>query len=358
MSAERPAIAYVALGGTIASLPASATGGGGGGESGGGSGGGPGVRPALTAADLVAGVPELEAVADLAAQTFRTVSSYEITLRDLLDLVPLLRAAVDAGARGVVVSQGTDTIEETAFVLDLLWDRPEPVVVTGAMRNPSLPGADGPANVLASVQLAAHRDARDCGVLVCLGDEVHAARYVHKAHTSSPSTFHSPGLGPIGWVAEGRPVIALRPTRRAHLDVAGVRESEELPRVPIVKLGLGDDGVLLEAVRDRGCDGVVIEGLGGGHVPAATLPFIADLLERGPVVLASRTGSGEVLATTYGSPGAEIDLLDRGVIRAGALDGLKARLLLILVMAAGGDRAQILELFALVGTTTGPVARD
>lgn len=334
----RPTIAYVALGGTIASVAS----------------GGRGVEPTLTASDLAAGVPGLDAVADLRAQTFRTVPSSAITLRDLIELVPVLADAVDQGAAGVVVSQGTDTIEEVAFVLDLLWDRPEPVVVTGAMRNPSLAGADGPANLLASVQVAASPEARDCGVLVCLGDEIHAARYVHKAHTSSPAAFRSPGLGPIGWVSEGRPVIALRPTRRAHLDVEW---SAALPRVPIVRLGLGDDGVLLEAARDLECDGVVIDALGGGHVPAGLVPVVADLLERVPVVLASRTGSGEVLASTYGSPGSEIDLLERGVIRAGALDALKARLLLVLAMASGCDRVQTRDLFALVGTTTGPVAR-
>jgi L-asparaginase len=127
--------------------------------------------------------------------------------------------------------------------------------------------------------------------------------------------------------------------------------------VPIVKLGLGDDGVLLEAARDAYCDAVVIEALGGGHVPSALVPVVVDLLERGPVVLASRTGSGEVLATTYGSPGAEVDLLERGVIRAGALDALKGRLLLTLALTAGFDRAGLVELFSVVGTTTGPVAR-
>lgn len=336
---DLPTIAYVALGGTIAAVP----------------GAGPGVRPTLDAGELAAGVPGLADVATLAAHTFRTLPSFELTLDDVVGLVPLLRQSVEAGAAGVVVSQGTDTIEETAFVLDLLWDRPEPIVVTGAMRNPSLPGPDGPANLLASVQLAASPEARDCGVLVCLGDEVHAARHVHKGHTSSPAAFRSPGLGPVGWVAEGRPVIALRPTRRVHLNVDG---SARLPRVPIVKLGLGDDGVLLEAARDAGCDGVVIEALGGGHVPSALVPIVTDLLERGPVVLASRTGAGEVLASTYGSPGAELDLLARGVIRAGALDALKSRLLLALAIAVGLDRQHTAELFGVVGTTTGPVVRD
>jgi L-asparaginase len=128
---------------------------------------------------------------------------------------------------------------------------------------------------------------------------------------------------------------------------------------PVVLVAVGgDDGVLLEAARDAGCDGVVVEALGGGHVPSALVPVVTDLLERGPVVLASRTGAGEVLASTYGSPGAELDLLERGVIRAGALDALKSRLLLALAIAAGLDQQHTAELFGVVGTTTGPVVRD
>lgn len=338
MSMPRPRIAYFAMGGTIASVRADL----------------PGAEPTLSADDIAATVPGLLDVVDLRAYSYRLIPSPQITVADLGELVDRMRAAVGEGAVGFVVTQGTDTIEETSFVLDLLWNGPEPIVVTGAMRNPSLPGADGPANLLSAALLAADPDARDCGVLVCLNDEIHAARYVHKSHTSSLATFVSPGLGPIGWVSEGRPVIALRPTRRAHITAA---PGLSVPSVGIVKLGLSDDCRLLGGAADLGYDGVVVEAAGGGHVPVAALPHLDRLVQQGvPVVLTSRTGSGEVLSETYRFPGSEIDLLERGLLRAGSLDALKARLLLTLCLAAGYDRSQLIATLQVVGTTTGPIA--
>lgn len=337
---DRPRIDYFAMGGTIASVRTDP------GEA--------GARPTLTASALVQSVPELASVADVQPHHYLLKPSSEITLPDLLRLVTELRAAVDAGADGVVVSQGTDTIEETSFVVDLLWDRPEPVVFTGAMRNPSLAGADGGANLLAAFQTAACAQARDSGVLVTFNDEIHAARYVRKTHTSSPATFASPGLGPIGWVSEGSAVLALRPTRRTTiaLDAAVT----PLPSVGLVKLGLADDCRLLEAAAGLGYDAVVIEAMGGGHVPAVGLPAVDGLVASGPVVLASRAGAGEVLSATYRFPGSEIDLLDRGALRAGALDGPKARMLVTIALAAGFDRDALCDVLAAVGTTNTPVS--
>lgn len=130
----------------------------------------------------------------------------------------------EEGSDGIVITQGTDTIEETAFVLDLLVDAETPIVVTGAMRNPSLPGADGPANLLASVQVASSFAARGLGTLVVFNDEVHAARFVRKTHTQNPATFRSSPVGPIGWISEGTPRI---PTRLP-----------KSPRIPMLELEL------------------------------------------------------------------------------------------------------------------------
>lgn len=336
MSAPHPRVDYYAMGGTIASTGS----------------GGSAVTPQLGAVDLAASAVGLDRVADVHPHEFRLVPSPEIGITDLVELADAMRQAVADGAQGLVATQGTDTIEETAFALDLLWDLEAPVVFSGAMRNPSLPGADGPANLLAAVQLAASAEARGAGVLVCLNDEVHAARHVRKTHTSSPSTFASPGLGPIGWIAEGRPVLAYRPTRRCHLRVD---PAATVPAVALLKVALGDDGRLVQAVNELGYDGVVIEAMGGGHVPTALLRPIQQLADRIPVVLTSRTGAGEVLLGTYQFPGSEMDLLERGLIRAGALDALKARILLVLGLASGADRLELARLFTLIGTTTGPV---
>ncbi len=331
--APLPVVAVFSTGGTIAS-PAQGT---------------TGASPRLTAEDLVAAVPQLKDVAEIRAISFRQVPSPELTVPDLLELAGAVREAVEAGARGAVVTQGTDSMEETAFALDLLWDGEAPLVVTGAMRNPSLAGADGAANILAAVQVAASDVARGLGCTVVFTDEIHAARFVQKTHTSSLSTFRARLTGPIGYVAEGRPRIAVRPEGRHHLQL-DLGTSRPDVAVALLPMGMGDDGRLLGEVDRLGFAGLVVQAMGGGHLPSALVPPLERLAGAMPVVLASRTGSGEVLQSTYGFPGSEKDLLGRGLIPAGVLDGLKARLLLILLLMAGASRPEIERAFETVGT--------
>jgi L-asparaginase len=177
-----PEVVVLSLGGTISSTDA----------------GGSGVEPTLTGEALVEDVPEIAEVAEVSAKSFRQVPGSELTLDDLIELSTEIKSHIGEGAKGVVITQGTDTIEETAFVLELLVDEDAPVVVTGAMRNPTLPGAEGPANLLASVQVAASEVTRGIGTVVVFIDEIHAARFVQKTHTSNPATFRSPLTGPIG----------------------------------------------------------------------------------------------------------------------------------------------------------------
>src|ERR1700743_1106386 len=179
-------IALFTLGGTIASTSTGA-----------------GVMPQLTGADLLAAAPGLErAGVTVGVHDFRQVPSSSLTVADVLDLVRAIRAEVAAGAGGVVVSQGTDTIEETAFLGDLLYAGDVPGVFTGAMRNPTRAGPDGPANLRAAVAVAASPQARGLGCLVVLGDEIHAARFVSKAHTTSVTAFVSPPAGALRIVGE------------------------------------------------------------------------------------------------------------------------------------------------------------
>jgi L-asparaginase len=353
-------VALFTLGGTIASTgaPPSA-----GAASGPGTGTTEGVAPRLTGADLLTSVPGLDqAGAELSVQDFCQVPSSALTAEDILDLAAAIRARTGPGpdpADGVVVSQGTDTIEETSFLLDLVHDGDAPVVFTGAMRNPTLAGADGPANLLAAVTVAAAPQARGLGALVVLGDEIHAARFVRKAHTTSVAAFASPVAGPLGFVAEGRAVLLTRPARRPTLPalraLPAARPGRAV-RTGLVTMVLGDDGALLEAAAGR-FDGLVVAGFGAGHVSGAVAGPLARLAERLPVVLASRTGSGTVLARTYGYPGSERDLRDRGLIGAGFLDPLKARVLLHLLLTAGAARPEIAAAFATVGLDpAGPMA--
>lgn len=321
-----PKVVVFSLGGTISSVDS----------------GGKGVEPTLTGEALVSDVPEIAEVAEVSAVSFRQAASGELTVDDLAELASEIEGRIDEGASGAVVTQGTDTIEESSFVLDLLVDRDAPVVVTGAMRNPTLPGADGPANLLASIQVAASEAARGLGAMVVLNDEIHAARFVRKTHTSNPATFRSDPVGPVGWVSEGVPRVVLRPVGRHRI---ALPEDAQDHAVALYTVALGDDGRVLAAIEEMGYAGLVIEALGGGHVPSVMVDALEDLAGKMPVVLASRTGGGEVLRATYGFVGSEMDLLERGLIYAGPLDGLKARLYLALLLRSGATREEIRNSF-------------
>ncbi|MFA5489522.1 MAG: asparaginase [Candidimonas sp.] len=323
-----PIVYVFALGGTIAMAPAARV---------------EGVVPTRDANDLVAAVPRLNELAEIRAVSFRRIPSAHLTFDDLEALSEAIGDAEQEGAQGIVITQGTDTIEETAFALDRISTVDIPVVITGAMRVPTAAGADGPGNLLAAVQVALSKDVRGLGAVVVLNDEIHAARFVRKTHTSSPAAFASPGVGPIGLVVENRPRILTRPPGVAPLRQA--RKASPV-RTALVTVALGDDGTLVDLIRDRRFDGLVVEATGGGHVPEG----LADALERAakamPVLLASRTGAGEVLTGTYGFTGGEIDLQKRGLIRTGMLDGLKSHMLLNLLLRRGlSSRAEIIEAF-------------
>jgi L-asparaginase len=305
-----------------------------------GSTGGGGVIARLSGAELASAVPSL---ADLDAEVLihdvEAVPSASLTFAQMLDLVDAAAKAVEAGASGVVITQGTDTLEESAFLIDLLWPHPEPIVLTGAMRNPTLPGHDGPANLLAAARIALSEDARDLGALVVFNDEIHAARWVRKQHSTSTATFASPNAGPLGSVIEGKVRILTRPQRRQPLQRPDCGQVEAT-RVALYTVSLDDDGVLLDLVAETH-HGLVLAGFGVGHVSATMAPRLGKLAEQMPVVLTSRAGAGSVLRQTYGATGSEADLQRRGLLNGGMLDPYKARVLLRLLLAAGADKADI-----------------
>jgi L-asparaginase len=335
MTTGRPRVAIFTLGGTIASDDDGAS-------------GGHGVSPRLSAADVLAAVPAAGDVAELEPVSFRLLPSSALTLDDMVELSGAIRNRLDSGCAGAVVVQGTDTLEESAFALDLLNDHDAPIVVTGAMRNPTAAGPDGPANLLAAIRVAGSPAARGLGCLVVFSDEIHAARYARKTHTTSVSTFRSPTTGPLGWTGESEPEITLRPAHRRWLVAQSIAT---VPAVALITAALGDDGRLLEAVVGGGYRGVVVQALGAGHVPVQMADRLETIAASVPVVLASRTGAGEVLRETYGYPGAERDLLARGLIWSGALDGPKARVLLALALAAGTGRSDLHRVFRAFGSS-------
>ncbi|HWC23936.1 MAG TPA: asparaginase [Flexivirga sp.] len=291
---------------------------------------GTGAVVRLTGADLLRS-PEVEALGiDAEVVDFRAVGSSRISVADLAELLDAADRAVTAGADAVVIVQGTDTLEETSFLLDLWWRRDAPVVVTGAMRNPGLPGPDGPANLVAALRVSACPDSRGLGALVVLNDEVHAARFVAKRHTSSVGAFVSPNAGPLARVEEGR--VRFLASAPRHTPVGTPIRAV---RVPLIVSVLDDDGGLFDAVTD--CDGLVVAAFGVGHLRPEIADRAAALAATRPVVLASRTGAGTVHVQTYGGPGSESDLVGRGLLPAGTLDAYKARLLLLALLASGLD---------------------
>ena len=315
-----PRILCLSLGGTITMQP-DASG---------------GMVPKLGAAELLASAPGLAQVAEIEAHSLLRVAGPSLSPAILVDAALRIEAGFAAGFDGALLIQGTDTIEESAFLLDLLVGGNKPVVVTGAIRGADAPGADGPANLLAAAAVAASAGARGLGTLVVLNSEIHAARFVQKSHTSVPQAFSSPLVGPLGVVSEDRPRFY------ARVDRAPVLPAGDGPPAPValVKWAMGDDGRVLPLLPGLGYAGLVVEAMGGGHVPAEAAPVLGELARQIPVVLATRCLAGPVFTQTYSYPGSEIDLLGRNLVPAGYLPGLKARLLLGLALRQGGPKPQ------------------
>jgi L-asparaginase len=291
-----------------------------------------GVTPTLGADELLAAVPSLRDGPPVTGRSLMRKPGADLTFEDLELVASAAREALQHGARGVVVVQGTDTIEETAFALDLmLGDVDAPVVVTGAMRNPTLPGADGPANIHAAVHCAASTELHGLGVTVAMSDTIHAAARVQKRHASLTSAFQSFPHGPVGWFQEDRPVIVDRTRVRFELPPPPGKPVA----VPLFTVTLDPSPAILDAVLGTGPDALVVEAFGVGHVPSALADILVDVARSSPVVLATRTRGGSVHRRTYGFVGSERYLLEGGLISAGWLDPIKARILAAVALRNG-----------------------
>ena len=322
----RPLIAVATLGGTISIAPVDGEG---------------GAVPRLGAAELLGGLGDVPM--DVLAETLAGIGSAS------LDFATLRRCrewGLRQDADGFVVVQGTDTLEETAYFLDLCWPSEIPVVVTGAMRHAGLPGPDGPANLRNALTVAADPRSRGRGALVTLNDDVHAARWVRKAHSSHLEAFSSAPAGPLGMVVENAVhYFHPSPPRLPALtgeDFGGL--------VPVVEAGLDESGAVLSHVASQpDVRGVVVAATGAGHVSSGTADVIARLVPSMPVVVASRTGAGPTLRSTYGFHGSESSLIAMGATMAGWLDARKSRILLHTLLASDADRERIEREFRLRG---------
>jgi L-asparaginase len=301
-----------------------------------------GAVPLLSGEDLMNGMPDLKSIADVDVLNFCNKPGPHIRPEEVLELGKTISGLFDRNrADGVVITHGTDTIEETAYELDLLLQCDRAVVVTGAMRTSSMISADGPANLFNAVLTAADETARDKGVMVVFNNEIHLARDVTKASATQLNAFRSPLFGPVGLIY-GRSVQFVRP--------GGLRESIPVKtisaQVELIKFTLGMSTLLLDAVRDSAADGVVIEGAGVGHVSLDVAQAIRRIVETGkPVILTSRCYESLVMEDNYAFVGSEKYLRASGAIPAPGLNGPKARIKLILALSLTRDINRIREIF-------------
>jgi L-asparaginase len=303
----RPVVQLVATGGTIAMTGSPA-------------------RPALSGEDLLAAIPELDEIAELRVHQLSNVPGVNLTPPAMLSAL----AAASAGlGHGAVITQGTDTIEETAELARLTWDHDEPLVITGAIRPGGSTGSDGPRNLLDAVTLAA--DGHALGPVVVFDGLAHPAGEVVKSHSWRSDAFSSES--PLAEIREGRVRVLRNAERRQPMTVG-----ELTAHVPIIAAAAGMDSRPL----DQDADGLVLIALGAGHLPETMLEGVERALAKGiPVVVCARPESGGTLTRTYGFVGSETDLAQRGVILAGEASPWKARIRLLVALASAKDPREL-----------------
>ena len=302
--------------------------------------------PAISGEDLVATVPEIAQVAKIEVQNLSNVPS------DYMDpdrWVQLQKAVSDALARpevtGVIVSHGTDTLEETAWFLDLTVASDKPVVLIGAQRNASEKDFDGPRNLLNAARICVSPGARRMGSMIVLNNQINAAREAVKTHTSDVETFKSGDFGLLGTADNDRLVWYRAPLRRQHIPVRPMADGQHLPRVDIVAMYGGADGALVRAAVAAGAKGLVIQALGWGNMNVPMFEAVKEQIAKGvPVVISTRVWNGRVLPN-YGFEGGGKTLQQAGAVFADNLSPQKARILLMLALQTTSKAADLQKLF-------------
>ncbi|HCV2303459.1 TPA: asparaginase [Staphylococcus aureus] len=261
-------------------------------------------------------------------------------VKQLKDII--LEAVTNKYYDGFVITHGTDTLEETAFLLDLILGIEQPVVITGAMRSSNEIGSDGLYNYISAIRVASDEKARHKGVMVVFNDEIHTARNVTKTHTSNTNTFQSPNHGPLGVLTKDRVQFHHMPYRQQALE----NVNDKL-NVPLVKAYMGMPGDIFSFYSREGIDGMVIEALGQGNIPPSALEGIQQLVSLNiPIVLVSRSFNG-IVSPTYAYDGGGYQLAQQGFIFSNDLNGPKARLKLLVALSNNLDKAEIKSYFEL-----------
>lgn len=271
------------------------------------------------------------------------VPSPHMTIQHVKQLKDIILEAVsNKYYDGFVITHGTDTLEETAFLLDLILGIEQPVVITGAMRSSNEIGSDGLYNYISAIRVASDEKARHKGVMVVFNDEIHTARNVTKTHTSNTNTFQSPNHGPLGVLTKDRVQFHHMTYRQQALE----NVNDKL-NVPLVKAYMGMPGDIFSFYSREGIDGMVIEALGQGNIPPSALDGIQQLVSLNiPIVLVSRSFNG-IVSPTYAYDGGGYQLAQQGFIFSNGLNGPKARLKLLVALSNNLDKAEIKSYFEL-----------
>ena len=297
--------------------------------------------PSLSAEEIMSMIPGVEKYAEIEAYTFSSMPSPHMTLETMLKLSEFTTELVEReDIDGVVITHGTDTLEETAYLLDLTVKTKKPVVVTGAMRSGSELGYDGPFNLATSICTAISDEAVGRGVLVCFNGELNSASEVTKANSMALNAFRTPNFGPIG-IVDNDNVIFYRDAN--HLEKYDVSEIKK--QVALIKCVVDMDSSYIDYLIEKGCGGIVIEALGRGNVPPKMVEGIKKAIELEiPVVVVSRCFEGRVFES-YGYEGGGKQLKDLGVIFGDTLPGQKARIKLILAINSGMNIHEVARAF-------------
>jgi len=288
--------------------------------------------PAISGDDLLATVPDIGKYATIEVNNLSNVPSDYMDPPRWIQLSKATQAALDRPeVSGVIVSHGTDTLEETAYWLDLTVKSSKPVILIGAQRNASSSDFDGPRNLLNAARIAVDAQSKDKGVMLAMNNQINAARYVTKTHTGNVETFNSGDFGFIGEVYPDRVIYANSPLRRQYIPI----KTETMPPVEIVPMYGGADGMALRSAVDRGAKGIVVQALGMGNMNAPMYEAVKYALSRNvPVVVSTRVHNGRVLPN-YGFIGGGKTSFDAGAVMADDLKPAKARILLMLLLQNG-----------------------
>ena len=301
---------------------------------------GSGAKPVLRGEDLLREIPDLGAVAEVEVAELAFVPGAFMTLQTMRQMSERARQILSQPqVAGLVITHGTDTLEESAFLLHLTVDSDKPVVFTGAMRNSSQIGFDGYRNLYDAVRVAASDAARGLGTLVVLNEEIHSARWVTKTNGQKEDTYESPATGSVGVVYGDGPHVFMRALPRTVLP------PRLEPKVDLIRLCVDGDDKFIRCATDAGTRGLVLEVFGGGRVNPPLLPALDRALAGGMMVVATTRCITGNMWDMYGYEGAFRDLQRRGVVFAHDLPGHKARLKLMVALGNGLARAQLGEYF-------------